>query len=171
MNRWQAMAILVAGFLLGCGQPSEPLIIKIGSVQSVRLGGWGNGTVVSISVDLENQGKEAIHVAYDSVQLLTAEGDRGSLRAFRGEIKRREGRAASAGDRESALKPLLDAGFDRAVLEDLKQDVIEIGPGGRTKKVFAFNLARPTAAGTIELSYHDMDTDKMFRVSHEFRVR
>lgn len=166
-------ALLIAGFLVwltGCA-PVEPLSLKPGSARALNPGEWGQGSVIAVAVDLENKGDDAIHVFYNALHVVGADGQRASLRAFREQVRKLEAELPAPAERVAALKPLERVGVDTAVLEDIKRDSVEIPAGGKVKKVFAFVLSQAPGRLTLDVMYHDAATDKMFRASAPVEVR
>jgi hypothetical protein len=148
----------------GCGGKSEPLAMNVFRTTAAMS---DNGkAVVVIEVELENRGQEPVHLSYDSVQVVTAEGERSSMRALRHALKA----GSVAPDQEELLEALQKLSIDQRQLRDLVQDAIEIAPGTKVIRTFPFSLEKSPQRMTLELTYHDVATDEVLHVRREVRL-
>ena len=163
-------ALAFAAALTACGNP-EPLVMHVGEARQLKPGEWGNGVVVSVAVEFENRGREAAHVDYDSVVARGTDGEQASVRAFRRLVLDATRKARSREELERRFAALARIGIDERVLNDVKLPAIEILPGQRIAKNLPFSFAREPGSITIELRYHDNDTDRIFKIGADARVR
>lgn len=158
-----ASLFLMALMVSGCSSGEGPLEIKVYRTYIAAQVQDATPAVMSVEVELENRGKEAIHLDYGSVQLITLEGERQSLRVFLQALKQRK-KGASSSDQEALFRVLEKVGVDQQQLQALAEDVVEIPPGHRIKRIFPFSLHTKTTQGTLELRYHDMASDRVFHL-------
>lgn len=149
----------------GCGRQSEPIAVNVLRATTVA-DSHNRRVLVGIQVELENHGEKPVHLSHDSVQGITAGGERSSLRALRHALKQPDKDAFSS-HRQALIKDLQRLGIDEQGLRDLAEDVIEVAPGTRLVRTFPFHFDKHPEEVLLELAYHDVATDKIFQVRQE----
>ncbi len=154
--------VLVAS---GCGRQSEPLAVNVLRA-AVAASESSHGVVVSVEVALQNRGMEPVHLSYDSVRVITAEGERSSMRTLRHALKQL-GKNALTPAQHELLESLKRLGIGEQGLRDLAEDVVEIAPGTKLIRTFPFSLEKQPEGMVLELAYHDVASDEIFQVRQE----
>lgn len=67
-------------------------------------------------------------------------------------------------DQQELLESLKRLGIDERGLRDLAEDVVEIVPGTKLMRTFPFSLEKQPEGMVLELAYHDVASDEIFRV-------
>jgi hypothetical protein len=159
------LPIVLAFVASSCGRQSEPLAVKVLRA-AVVTNESSRGVVMGVEVELQNRGKKPVHLSYDSVRVITAEGERSSMRSLRHALKRL-GKHAVTPDQQELLESLKRLGIDERGLRDLAEDVIEIAPGIKLMRTFPFSLEKQPEGMVLELAYHDVASDEIFQVRQE----
>lgn len=163
-NGVPAFVFLVA-LLTGCTEPPPPAAPVSMTVLEARLAQSPQAadTVVALTFELHNRGREPVHVMFDSARVTTENGERSQWGPLRRQLR-------AESDAVAARLRLADLGLEREAETLVGEGMIEMAPGERRRKALPFRLESAPRQVRLELMYHDMATDAMLHLQGEASV-
>src|SRR5690554_4439315 len=129
-----AFAFLVA-LLAGCSEPPPPAAPVSMTVLEARLvqAPQAADPVVALTFELHNQGREPVHVMFDSARVTTENGEHSQWGPLRRQLR-------AEPDAIAIRLRLADLGLEREVETLVGESMIEMAPGERRRKALPFPL-------------------------------